>query len=144
VTLRRVLPTVDIDTLDYTLRAHEILEDAQRDFLSGTDVPWSGAGVLATAAGVAATQEVVRTLTPLLQGRDNTLGEVQSWLPQLEAVLNRIRADHHGTYPSLEQLTTAEREQLNGTMDGTLAALSLVPGTLDTTTPNIPKLSSKP
>ena len=31
-------------------------------------VPWSGAGVLATAAGLAATQEVIATLTPLLRG----------------------------------------------------------------------------
>jgi iron uptake system EfeUOB component EfeO/EfeM len=143
VTLRQVLPTVPIDTLDYTLRAHEILEDAQRDFLSGTDVPWSGAGVLATAAGLAATQEVVATLTPLLQGRDNTLGLVQSWLLQLQGALNRLRAAHRGMYPALGQLTTAEHEQLDGTMDGTLGALSLIPGTLETTAlPVIPKIPS--
>jgi high-affinity iron transporter len=143
VTLRRVLPSVAIDPLDYTLRAHEILEDAQRDLLSGTDVQWSGAGVLGTAAGLAATQEVIATLTPLLQGRDSALGEAESWLPRLQAVLNRLRADHHGSYPSLGQLTTAEHEQLDGTMDGTLAALSLVPGTLETTAlPVIPKIPS--
>jgi len=143
VTLRRVLPTVQITPLDYATRAHEILEDAQRDFLSGTDVPWSGAGVLGTAAGLVATQEVIGTLTPLLQGRDNTLGEVQSWLLQLQAVLNGLRAAHHGTYPSLGQMTTTQREQLDGTMTGTLGALSLVPGTLETTTlPVIPKIPS--
>jgi iron uptake system EfeUOB component EfeO/EfeM len=143
VTLRRVLPTVEIDPLDYAARAHEILEDAQRDFLSGTDVPWSGAGVLATAAGLAATQEVIGTLTPLLQGRDNTLGEVQSTLPQLQAALLRVRAAHHGTYPSLDELTTSQRELLNGTMTTALEALSLVPGTLETTDlPLIPKIPS--
>ncbi len=142
-TVRRVLPSVPIDTLDYTLRAHEILEDAQRDLLSGTDVQWSGAGVLGTAAGLAATQELVATLTPLLQGRDNTLGLVQSWLLQLQDALNRIRAAHHGTYPALGQLTNAEHEMLNGTVTGTLAALSLVPGTLETTAlPVIPKIPS--
>ena len=143
VTLRRVLPTVQISPLDYATRAHEILEDAQRDLLSGTDVPWSGAGVLGTAAGLAATQEVIGTLTPVLQGRDNTLGEVQSWLLQLQGVLNRLRAAHRGTYPSLGQLTTAEREQLNGAMTGTLGALADVPGTLETTElPVIPKIPS--
>jgi iron uptake system EfeUOB component EfeO/EfeM len=141
VTLRRVLPKVPIDTLDFTLRAHEILEDAQRDLLSGTDVPWSGAGVLGTAAGLAATRELIATLTPLLQGRDNTLGEVQSWLPQLQGVLDRLRAAHGGTYPSLGQLSTAQREQLDGAVAGTLQALSLVPGTLETTAvPDFPKL----
>jgi iron uptake system EfeUOB component EfeO/EfeM len=141
VSLRRALPTVEISPLDYATRAHEILEDAQRDLLSGTDVPWSGDGVLGTAAGLAATQEVIGTLTPLLQGRDNTLGEVQSWLPQLQAVLNRLRAAHHGTYPSLGQLSTAQREQLNGAMTGTLGALADVPGTLETADlPVIPKI----
>jgi len=143
VTLRRVLPSVQITPLDYATRAHEILEDAQRDFLSGTDVPWSGAGVLATAAGLTATQEVIQTLTPLLQGRDTALGEVQSWLPQLQDVLNRLRAAHHGSYPTLAQLTPAQHELLDGTMTGTLGALSLVPGTLETTAlPVIPKIPS--
>ena len=91
VTLRQVLPSVQITPLDYATRAHEILEDAQRDLLSGMDVQWSGAGVLGTAAGLAATEEVIGTLTPLLQARDNTLAEVQSWLPQLQNVLDGLR-----------------------------------------------------
>jgi high-affinity iron transporter len=143
VTLRQVLPSVQITPLDYATRAHEILEDAQRDLLSGMDVQWSGAGVLGTAAGLTATQEVIGTLTPLLQGRDNTLAEVDTWLPQLRAVLSQLRKAHHGTYPSLGQLTTTQHEQLDGTMAGTLAALSLVPGTLETTAlPVIPKIPS--
>ena len=143
VTLRRVLPSVQITPLEYATRAHEILEDAQRDLLSGTDVQWSGAGVLGSAAGLTATQEVISTLVPLLQGRDNTLGEVDSWLLRLEGVMNRVRAAHHGSYPTIGQLTTTEREQLDGTMAGTLGALSLVPGTLETTAvPVIPKIPS--
>ena len=78
IKLQHVLPRLSIDTLDFTLRAHEILEDAQRDFLSGTDVPWSGAGVLGTAAGIAATKELVRTLAPLLEGRDNTMSRCRT------------------------------------------------------------------
>jgi iron uptake system EfeUOB component EfeO/EfeM len=143
VTLRRALPSVQITPLDYATRAHEILEDAQRDLLSGMDVQWSGAGVLGTAAGLTATQEVIGTLTPLLQGRDNTLAEVDAWLPQLQAVLSQLRKAHHGTYPSLGQLTTAEYERLDGTMAETLGALALVPGTLETTSlPVIPKIPS--
>ena len=143
VTLRQVLPSVQITPLDYATRAHEILEDAQRDLLSGMDVQWSGAGVLGTAAGLTATQEVIGTLTPLLQGRDNTLAEVDTWLPQLQAVLSQLRKAHHGTYPSLGQLTTTQHEQLDGTMAATLGALSLVPGTLETTAlPVIPKIPS--
>ncbi|MDQ6777837.1 MAG: hypothetical protein M3071_16860 [Actinomycetota bacterium] len=47
--------------LEYATRAHEILEDAQRDLLTEMDVRWSGEGVLGTAAGLAATNEVVRS-----------------------------------------------------------------------------------
>jgi hypothetical protein len=143
VTLQHVIPHVSIDPLDYATRAHEILEDAQRDFLSGDDVPWSGAGVLGTAAGIAATKEVIGTLTPLLQGRDNTYVEVQNWLLQLQQVFDRVRAEHGGNWPSLTQLTPTQREQVNGTLAGALGALSLVPGTLETTPipviPSIPK-----
>ena len=143
VTLRRVLPSVQITPLEYATRSHEILEDAQRDLLSGTDVQWSGAGVLATAAGLAATHEVIATLTPLLQGRDNTLGEVQSWLLQLQTELNRLQVAHRGTYPALGQLTPAQHESLDGIVTGTVGALSLVPGTLETTAlPVIPKIPS--
>ena len=140
-TLERVLPSVKIDPLDYATRAHEILEDAQRDFLSGTDVPWSHAGVLATAAGVTATEKVVSTLTPLLEQRDGTLLDVNNWLYRLQGVFQRLRADHGGTLPTLGQLTFGERELLNGTLAGALVPLSQIPGSLETTpTPKIPKL----
>lgn len=139
--LQRALPGLQVDPLDYATRAHEILEDAQRDLMSGTDVRWSGAGVLGTAAGLAATREVIGTLTPLLRGRDNTLAQVQSWLLRLQQVLDRVRAAHHGNWPALDQLTTSQHEQVNGTLAGTLGALSLVPGTLETTRIHeIPKL----
>ena len=140
-TLKRVLPTVRIDPLDYATRAHEILEDAERDFLSGTDVPWSRAGVLATAAGLTATEEVVSTLTPVLEQRDGTLLDVNNWLDRLQGVFQRLRTDHGGTLPTLGQLTFSERELLNGTLAGALVPLSQIPGSLETTpTPKIPKL----
>jgi high-affinity iron transporter len=141
--LQHVLPKVQIDPLDYATRAHEILEDAQRDLMSGMDVRWSGAGVLGTAAGLAATQEVIGTLVPMLQGRDNTLGQVQVWLGRLQKVLAQVRDEHDSNWPSLYQLTTAQHDQVNGTLAGTLGALSLVPGTLETTTlPNIPSIKA--
>ena len=145
IKLEHVLPRVPIDTLDFTLRAHEILEDAQRDFLSGTDVPWSGAGVLGTAAGIAATKELIRVLGPLLQGRDNTYVEVQNWLLQLQQVFDKVRTEHDGTWPTLTQLTPVQREQVNGTVAGALGALQDIPGTLETAPipvfPKIPKAS---
>src|SRR5271155_2973583 len=66
--LRSLLPHVSTTPLEYATRAHEILEDAQRDLLSGNDVPWSGEGVLGTQAGLEATEEVISTLRPVLGG----------------------------------------------------------------------------
>jgi hypothetical protein len=138
--LRALLPSVQITPLEYATRAHEILEDAQRDLLSGTHVPWSGQGVLGTAAGLDATLEVFHTLQPLLSGRENTEAEVRSELALLGAAIAQIHRDH-SSWPALDQLTTGEHELLNGTLAGALGALELLPGTLETKTPApIPKL----
>jgi iron uptake system EfeUOB component EfeO/EfeM len=130
--LRRVIPTMAITPLEYATRSHEILEDAQRDLLSGMDVPWSRQGVLGTAAGLAATEELFHTLEPLLGGRENTEGEVRSELLMLSEQLAAIRRGHHGSYPSLSQMGIYEREQLDGRVAGALSALDEMPGTLET------------
>lgn len=45
-------------------------------------------------------------------------------------------------WPTLNQLTPAQHEQVDGTLNGTLVALSDVPGTLETTQlPKIPRLT---
>ncbi len=139
--LRSVVAHVQITPLEYATRSHEIIEDAQRDLLSGMDVPWSEQGVLGTAAGLAATEEVFHTLEPLLSGRENTEGEVRDELLMLHDVLASIQARHGGRYPSLSQLAAYEHEQLNGFVAGALAALQEMPGTLETEarTP-VPKL----
>jgi iron uptake system EfeUOB component EfeO/EfeM len=139
--LPRAIETAQITPLDYATRAHEILEDAQRDFLSGLDVPWSGAGVAATAAALAATREVVGTLVPLMSGRENTLVEVENELALLGATLARIRRADGGHWPSLSQLTVAQREALDAATAAALAQLQEVPGTLETTQlPQPPRL----
>jgi iron uptake system EfeUOB component EfeO/EfeM len=140
-TLRTVLPSVSISPLDYATRAHEILEDAVRDLLSGTDVPWSGAGVLGTQAGIAATLEVVKTLRPLLANRENVLPVVYQQLETLQATMTSIVAAHGGRVPTNAQLTQAQAEQLDGAMGGALEALAQVPGALETASvPVIPQI----
>jgi iron uptake system EfeUOB component EfeO/EfeM len=139
--LRGVVAHVEITPLEYATRSHEIIEDVQRDLLSGMDVPWSRQGVLGTAAGLAATEEVFHTLEPLLSGRENTEGEVRAELLMLHSVLASIRAHHDGRYPSLSELGIYEHEQLNGYVAGALSALEELPGTLETKArPPVPKL----
>ena len=141
VRLARGLVAVTVDPLDFTLRIHEILEDAQRDFMSGVDVPWSGAGVLATAAGVAATEELLSTVEPIMTGRGPAYGTSEYWLKRLGHALDSVRR-RDGSYPSLHQLTPAQRQLIDGTLAGTLTALDQVPATLEThnftTFPKIP------
>ena len=139
VRLRRGLVAVTVDPLDYVTRAHEILEDAQRDLMSGVDVPWSGQGVLGTAAGVAATRELLSTLEPLMVGRGNAYGTSVYWLGRLSAALRSLRL-RNGAWPSLRQLQPRQVQLIDGTLAGTLGALQQVPGTLETANiPDIPK-----
>jgi iron uptake system EfeUOB component EfeO/EfeM len=139
--LHGVVSQLKVTPLEYATRSHEILEDAQRDFLSGMDVEGSRQGVLGTAAGLAATEEVFHTLEPLLSGRENTEGEVRTELGMLAGVLGAIRAHHGGRYPSLAELGRSEHEQLNGYVAGALSALQEMPGTLETEVRHaIPKL----
>jgi iron uptake system EfeUOB component EfeO/EfeM len=130
--LRRVLPHVSISPVDYATRAHEILEDAVRDFLSGVDVPWSHEGVLGTDAGITATKEVVATLRPLLNGREGVLPVVNAQLATLQAAVASIQAAHGGRVPTDSELTQKQSELLEGAIGGALEALAQVPGALET------------
>ncbi len=142
--LKRGLVAVAVDPLDYVTRAHEILEDAQRDLMSGTDVPWSGAGVLGTAAGVAATKELMSTLEPIMTGRGNAYGTSEYWLLRLGRVLHGVQRPD-GSWPTLHQLTPRQLQLIDGTLAGTLSALQQVPGTLETVNlPDIPPIPSHP
>jgi hypothetical protein len=130
--LHGVVAHVRFTPLEYATRSHEIIEDAQRDLLSGMDVPWSGEGVLGTAAALAATEEVFHTLEPLISGRENTEGEVRTELLTLRGLLDSISRRHRGIYPSLSELGAYEHEQLNGYVAGALSALEQMPGVLET------------
>lgn len=142
--LRGVLGKTSIEPLEYATRAHEILEDAARDLLSGADVPWSQEGVLATNAGLQATEEVIATLHPLLVGRENTIPIVKTELAALRSVIASLAAAHGGRLPSNAQLTQAQTVLLDGTLGGTLEALSQVPGALETELPpQIPQIPKR-
>jgi len=137
--LRALLPDVSISPLDYATRAHEILEDAVRDLLSGADVPWSQQGVLGTAAGLAATEEVVGTLRPLID-----MSIVDTELAHLSGVMEGLAAAHGGTLPSNTELSQKQSEALDAAVGEALEALSQVPGSLETTKlPVTPTISAR-
>jgi iron uptake system EfeUOB component EfeO/EfeM len=127
---RSAVATVRITPKEYARRAHEILEDDERDYLSGNDLPYSDDGVAATAATLAATQEVLDTLTRPLRGQ-SSVGPTTLYLNRLARLLSRLRAEHHGTWPTLSQLSPREQEELDGTLAAALSSLSDVPGELE-------------
>ena len=133
--LAAVLPHAPLTPLEYATRAHEILEDATRDFLSGADVPWSGEGVLATDAGLAATEEVLATLRPLLRRSNDVTIVLAAELAALRKAMASLAAAHGGRLPSNAQLTQRQSELLDGTVGGALEGLDQVPGALETETP---------
>jgi iron uptake system EfeUOB component EfeO/EfeM len=142
--LATVLPRAEITPLEYATRAHEILEDAARDFLSGMDVPWSGEGVLATDAGLQATERVLATLSPVLGTTERVIPTVDTELAQLRSAFAVLAADHGGQLPSNDELSQEQAEQLDGTLQGALEALSQVPGVLETEPPpKIPRIPPK-
>ena len=142
--LKGLLPRVTITPLEYATRAHEILEDAVRDELSGTDVPLSGEGVLATDAGLNATEEVFHTLRPLLKGRENVTSIVPPELASLRSAMGSLAAAHGGRLPSNRELTQQQSELLNSRMGAALEALAQVPGALETKpTPQIPSIPAR-
>jgi hypothetical protein len=140
--MRAKIGHVSIDQLDYATRAHEILEDAQRDLLSGAAVPWSQQGVLGTAAGLAATREVIRTLRPLLS--PSIVNVVSTDLGPLGGVLDSLAKGHGGTLPTNTELTQTESERLAATLGQALEGLAQLPSVLETTpTPAIPAIPAK-
>lgn len=144
--LRAMMPKVQISPLDYATRAHEILEDAVRDLLSGTDVPWSGAGVVGTNAGLVATTEIVNTLAPVLNVREGVLATVRSDLSGLRTTLESIARAHGGQLPTDAGLSQMQSEELDASTGQALEGLAQVPGALETTaaaTPQIPQSAVK-
>jgi high-affinity iron transporter len=123
--------TAELAPVDYAIRAHEILEDVERDRMVDST------GVRATADGVAATRVVIGTLHDVLAGRGDALQTVDTRLTQLEGTLREIRREH-GAWPAPDALPRAEHQRLLGQLGAALEALAGVPGALETSLP--PKL----
>jgi high-affinity iron transporter len=134
--LHQIAAKVDTDDIAgdptaLTLRAHEILEDALRDHLTGVSDLGAHAGFAATAADVEVTRYVVGLFAPLLDDRDPTLvSTIGRELDAVDAALSGLRAAD-GTYPALDAAPTAARQQVNGIVGAALETLSAIPNLLE-------------
>jgi high-affinity iron transporter len=130
--VRRNLTSADIagDPTNLPLRAHEILEDALRDHLSGLDDQGGGAAYAETYADLQATRAVLGELSPLISARaPKLLPAARAQLDELQQALLSARAG--GRWQSLDATPLAARQRVNAAIGALLETLSSVPDLLE-------------
>jgi len=113
-----------LNTIDIGLRSHEILENALQFVLNGTDDAGSGTSLATLDANITGTLAAMKPIRPLLRTRDTELAETDRWIKRSRALVRSY--DHHGTWTSLDALSTRQREDLNATISETTELLSRV------------------
>ncbi|MGW4122556.1 iron uptake transporter permease EfeU [Nocardia sp. NPDC004711] len=127
------LTSTDIagDPATLPVRAHEILEDALRDHLSGLDDQGAGAAYPATLADVEVTRTVLDQLAVPLDERDPQLRPgLGSKLDQLRAAL--LATQDNGRWRTPAQTPQAARQAVLAAIGAALEALDRVPRLLET------------
>jgi high-affinity iron transporter len=127
--LLTALPTSKLGVASWTLRAHEILEDALRDTLSGDDDYGSHTGLASLVADIAATREILSLQAPLITPRaPQLLATAHGELARLYAAIAATRAG--GTWVAIAALPRTEREDVDAATGAALETLSRVPDLL--------------
>ena len=102
--LRGVVAHVQITPLEYATRSHEIVEDAQRDLLSGMDVPWSGRACSAPPPAWPPRKRSSARSNRCSQDVKTPRAKCAPSCRCCSGVLESIGRRHHGRYPSLAEL----------------------------------------
>ena len=118
------------DPTNLPVRAHEILEDALRDHLSGMDDEGGGAAYAEVSADVQVTRAVLGYLAPLLNARQPGLvATADSQLDRRQDALLATQAN--GEWQSLGTAPLSAREQVDSAIGGLLETLAAVPDLLE-------------
>jgi high-affinity iron transporter len=118
------------DPANLPIRAHEILEDALRDHLSGIDDQGGGAAFAQTYADVQVTTAVLGYLTPLINTRQPGLPEIAD--AQLQILTQALLATRiNGQWESLSSASLPAREQVEASIGAVLETLAAVPDLLE-------------
>ena len=129
-TLQGKLPQLTVDPTDMPLRAHEILEDALRDHLSGMTDEGAGAAYAETYADVQGTQVVLGMLQNQIDTRrPDLLATVDAQLNTLSQALLATQAN--GQWQSLSATPLAARQKVDGAIGALLENLSIIPDILE-------------
>ena len=129
-TLQGKLPQLTVDPTDMPVRAHEILEDALRDHLSGLTDEGAGAAYAETYADVQGTQVVLGMLQNQIDTRrPSLLTTVDAQLNTLSQALLATKVN--GQWQSLSATALAARQKVNAAIGAVLENLSIIPDILE-------------
>jgi high-affinity iron transporter len=118
------------DPTNLPLRAHEIIEDAIRDHLSGIDDEGAGAAYAMTYADTQVDKIVLAELGSLIDARSPGLVETaDSQLAALDQALNNAKVD--GQWLPLASTPLADRQQVDAAIGALLETLASVPDLLE-------------
>jgi high-affinity iron transporter len=130
--LRKNLNSVNVDTGDFTIRAHEVLEDALRDKLTGQDDLGSNDTYQELLADVQVTKWILGDLSNVIQPRaPRLLPTADSELASLTSALEAMRSPD-GTWVSVQSATLAQKQRIDAAIGESLETLSAVPDLLET------------
>jgi len=117
-----------ITPTDMPIRAHEILEDALRDHLSGQDDYGSGMAYALTAGDIAGTRVVLNELKPLIPVAVLGHSVYDTSTAALNVLDAALTATKSGTqWPNYNTLTKHQRQPINGAIGAALECLYQVP-----------------
>ena len=130
--MRKNLPTDDLagDPTNLPVRAHEILEDALRDHLSGMDDQGGGAAFAQTYADVQVTCAILGYLAPLIDARQPGLAATLT--AQLDTLDGQLLATQaNGAWLSPGAAPLSAREHVDAATGAVLESLASVPDLLE-------------
>jgi iron uptake system EfeUOB component EfeO/EfeM len=129
--LRRQVPGLTIEPLEYVLRGHEVFEGALDLQLSGRASPWSSDALVALEANLRGTRVVIGTLRPLIEPREPLLvGRIERSLDALAKTLRGL-AGPDRTMPRWDRLPAAEKTLVAGQTAAAAEELAYVPEVVD-------------
>ncbi|MGH2939958.1 MAG: EfeM/EfeO family lipoprotein [Solirubrobacterales bacterium] len=139
--LRREVPTIEIEPLEYVLRAHEVLEGTLDLQLSGREGSWSGAALRALRGNLHGTEVVLGSLEGLIRRRSAVVAQrSQASLAALAAALRRLEG-RGGSLPRWDQAAERTRTEIAGLTAAAAEQLAYVPEVIDPRPP-LPRKSA--
>jgi iron uptake system EfeUOB component EfeO/EfeM len=131
--LRAHVGRLRIDPLEYSLRAHEVLEDTLHLQLTGQARPWSGAALVALRGNVVGTRVVLGSLKALLVRRNPAVVvRAERALSELDrALAAQARRGRRGALPRWDAISRRDRERLAGLTAAATERLAYVPELVD-------------